>query len=990
MNEWLDSFTQWHGDSSDVFSNTTSLENGLTRLRGLTRNDSPRPNIEHCLNNWQWLRVAEFSHDQDIKGEQIQALTPLAGFYQANCVIGYLLYSDGTNTFLCWGIKSDTDKAIHTALKSTQRNVECVTPHFNPTEVLKNFKVVLSATGVPNPSQNIHKNENLKINTIDQLLFGLSGNAQAWAWLVICLPVPTSKLNSAFLNISKILEKAKINFLREGSFSQFSHTAQRYSELLESQQKLLDQGLSEGGWLSSSFVFTSPENLQALQVALGTAFRGLGQYPEPWALRPTHNLTANNLSLLVNHLTYMPSSLLRHIVDMPQMEHAGIAIRRSILFNVVPPYKNDTSSLTRPAVVLGTIKTGNNEIGNRFILPLSQLGSHLFVCGITGSGKSHTIKNLITQTQQHNLKLLIIEPVKHEYRQLGIPNLRVYSLGEPNCTLKLNPLFFEGVACTTHLDHLKALFSAAYPLYPPMPYILEQALYEVYQDKGWDFTTGLCWRAPNLPMQELTPSLARAFPTLSELLDKVMEVIDRSGYGPRLEPEIRAALQMRLNNLRIGAKGQLLDIAQSVTLAELTSVPTVIEMQGIGDPEQRAFLIGLLLTKIYEGCLAKGESEKLQLLVVIEEAHRLLEQSSTGGSVDFGNPQAKAIQVFADILAEMRAYGVGVVVVEQSPSRITRQVLKNTATKIVHQLVDAEDWRLMGGAMAMNDIEAQSLATLPRGDALVFITAMDRPIRIAGASSHLKKTTWVQPTVTTPILKDGGQNPNSRLAGLVSHLAADQRIQTAFAKLIYTSIFSESQIDNAHRVWVATIKGGSPMLISETDIKNYLSFELGLILSNRIVRICGRLFNWSFEDEEKASQLLAMMTKTSSSMGYLRALKTWWQPKTALAESNSKPYPGCDLCKRPCEYRPFVKLSGGEAIITISSEIKQNDGAFLQHIAKTLHDRSSFLINHNSLPMDQGIARCFAAHWAHIADYTVEKQRQYTEEITAYLEEMTV
>lgn len=989
MNEWLDTFTQWHGDNSDASSNATLLENGLTRLRGLNRNDSPRPNIEHCLNNWQWLRVVEFSHNQDIKGEQIQSSTPLAGFYQANCIVGYLLYSDGTNTFLCWGIKSDSDKAIRTALKSTQHNIECITPHFNPTEVLKKFKVVLSATGIPNPSQNAHKNENSKTNAIDQLLFGINSNVQAWAWLVICLPIPTTKLNSAFLSISKILEKVKISFLREGNFSQFSHTAQKYSELLENQQKLLDQGLSEGGWLSSSFVFTSPENLQALQVALGAAFRGLGQYPESWALRPTHHSIANNLSLLINHLTYMPSSLLRHIVDMPQMEHAGIAIRRSIPFNIVPPYINNSSNLTCPAVRLGTIKAGNNEIGNHFTFPLSQLRSHLFVCGITGSGKSHTIKNLIAQTQQHNLKLLIIEPVKREYRQLGIPDLRVYSLGEPNCTLKLNPLFFEGVACTTHLDHLKALFSAAYPLYPPMPYILEQALYEVYQDKGWDFTTGRCWRAPNLLTQELTPSLSRAFPTLSELLDKVMEVVDRSGYGPRLEPEIRAALQMRLNNLRVGAKGQLLDIAQSVTLEELTSVPTVIEMQGIGDPEQRAFLIGLLLTKLYEGCLAKGESENLQLLVVIEEAHRLLEQPPAGGSVDFGNPQAKAIQVFADILAEMRAYGVGMVVVEQSPSRITRQVLKNTATKIVHQLVDAEDWQLMGGAMAMNNIEAQSLATLPRGDALVFSTAMDRPIRIAGASCHLQKMTSGQPTVTL-FPKNYGQNPNARLVGLISHLAGDQRIQTAFTKLTYTLIFSEPQIDNARRAWLTTIKGCSPMLISETDIKNYLSFELGLILSNQLVRVCGRLFNWSFEDEEKAHQLLVMMIKGSSNIDDLNTLKTWWQTQTTLAEPNSRPYPGCDLCKRPCQYRPFVKLSKGEAVITISSEIKLSESEFLKHIAKELHDRFKFLIIHNSLPIDQGIARCFAAHWAHISGYGIEKQRQYTEEVTASLKEMTI
>ena len=44
------------------------------------------------------------------------------------------------------------------------------------------------------------------------------------------------------------------------------------------------------------------------------------------------------------------------------------------------------------------------------------------------------------------------------------------------------------------------------------------------------------------------------------------------------------------------------------------------------------------------------------------------------------------MELFASLLAEIRAYGEGVIVVEQIPSKISADVIKNTALKVMHRL----------------------------------------------------------------------------------------------------------------------------------------------------------------------------------------------------------------------------------------------------------------------------------------------------------------
>ena len=108
---------------------------------------------------------------------------------------------------------------------------------------------------------------------------------------------------------------------------------------------------------------------------------------------------------------------------------------------------------------------------------------------------------------------------------------------------------------------------------------------------------------------------------------------------------------------------------------------------------------------------AEGPSApRLRHLTVIEEAHRLLRQPAQG---EGGGPAAHAVEMFAGLLAEIRAYGEGLVIAEQIPSKLIPDVIKNTAIKIVHRLPAKDDRDAVGATMNLTDEQSSEVPGHP-------------------------------------------------------------------------------------------------------------------------------------------------------------------------------------------------------------------------------------------------------------------------------------
>lgn len=370
------------------------------------------------------------------------------------------------------------------------------------------------------------------------------------------------------------------------------------------------------------------------------------------------------------------------------------------------------------------------------------LNKHTFVCGITGSGKTNTVKKLLEKVDK---PFLVIEPAKKEYRSIN-KKVDVYTLGRPeiNC-LKVNPFYIlPGISPQQHIDLLKDLFSASFAFFGPMPYILEKCIYNIYIKRGWNLTLGFHSCLVNTKsqqglfdenkMNELynTKSHKYVFPTMQDLKDEVDRYIeDEMTYEGEVKGNIRSAIKSRIDSLCVGSKGYMFNTHDMIDMEKLLKNNSVLELEGLADDSDKAFALGLLIIYVNEYRQIKKEVngvKGLQHLLVIEEAHRLLKNVSTENNQDIGNPKGKAVEHFTNMLAEMRSYGQGVIVAEQIPSKLAPDVIKNSSNKIIHRIIAKDDQEIISNSVGIYPADAIYLGNSKVGYALCHKEGMIQPV----------------------------------------------------------------------------------------------------------------------------------------------------------------------------------------------------------------------------------------------------------------------
>lgn len=391
------------------------------------------------------------------------------------------------------------------------------------------------------------------------------------------------------------------------------------------------------------------------------------------------------------------------------------------------------SKLGANDVPLGHVVDGKRPMENMpFTLSEQDLNKHTFVCGITGSGKTTTVKKILIEAKK---PFLVIESAKKEYRNIAV-DTTVYTLGKPEINApQLNPFYImPGVSPQLHIDYLKDLFNASFSFYGPMSYILEKCLHSVYKNKGWDLTLGYhpllanvkssidFFSIDHIKTQYAKLSHKFLFPTMQELKDEIARYIDEElKYDGEVAGNIKTAMKVRLENLCVGAKGYTFNTSDFIDFTDLLEKNVVFELEGLADDSDKAFSVGLLVIFINEYRQVQKElngrrKKGLQHLLVIEEAHRLLKNVETERlSETSGNPKGKAVEHFTNMIAEMRSYGQGVIVAEQIPTKLAPDVIKNSSTKIVQRIVSADDQQVIANTIGITGNDAVQLGFLETG-----------------------------------------------------------------------------------------------------------------------------------------------------------------------------------------------------------------------------------------------------------------------------------
>ncbi len=151
----------------------------------------------------------------------------------------------------------------------------------------------------------------------------------------------------------------------------------------------------------------------------------------------------------------------------------------------------------------------------------------------------------------------------------------------------------------------------------------------------------------------------------------------------------------------------------------------------MADDSDKAFALGLLIIYVNEYRQVQKEISSvkgLQHLLVIEEAHRLLKNTSTESNEDLGNPKGKAVEHFTNMLAEMRSYGQGVIVAEQIPSKLASDVIKNSSNKIIHRIIAKDDQEIIANTIGIYPEDAIYLGNSKTGYALCHKEGMVQPV----------------------------------------------------------------------------------------------------------------------------------------------------------------------------------------------------------------------------------------------------------------------
>jgi len=366
------------------------------------------------------------------------------------------------------------------------------------------------------------------------------------------------------------------------------------------------------------------------------------------------------------------------------------------------------------------IEVGHLERGGVFAFAAQDLTRHGLIVGYTGSGKTNTVLWLLDQLwRKHHIPFLVIEPIKGEYRglikQSDFENTLVFTLGdETTSPFRLNPFeLLPDVRLEAHLAALKDCFNAALPQFGILPSIIEEALEEIYKDKGWRLTD----RGARPSHQA---DVSKLFPTMKDMFAAVIRSVEGRGYSQKMMEDIRAAAAGRLGALLRGSKGRMFNTRRSLPLGILLSRPVILELGSLNDDE-KALAMMFFLTLLREHCETTRQSGDLAHLTVIEEAHRVMENvASHTGSEVVADTRSRAVAAFSALLAEIRSYGEGILIAEQSPEKLAPDAIRNTNLKLAHRLVAPKDREIMAGAMLLDQQGQDFLGRVGLGQAAVY------------------------------------------------------------------------------------------------------------------------------------------------------------------------------------------------------------------------------------------------------------------------------
>ena len=460
------------------------------------------------------------------------------------------------------------------------------------------------------------------------------------------------------------------------------------------------------------------ENSNSENFALTTWNSDKSKMLLPWLCNLTHPRLMSDLSRNLNISYLTPATLvsgkeMAMQLSLPRRSTSTVSVVEATPFGRKIQNVDGLTQKAEKSVNLGVVRHLWTDLPQKVELDVKKLASHIFVTGSTGSGKSNTVYQLLSELNKNDVNFMVIEPAKGEYKNIFGHREDVTVLGTNPLQaqmLKINPFKFpESIHVLEHIDRLVEIFNVCWPMYAAMPAVLKDAMLEAYKISGWDLDTSC-----NLFGKAL-------FPTFTDLLTQLEKVIQQSAFSQEVKYNYIGSLVTRVKSLTNGLNGQIF-ASNEIDNAQLFDSNVIVDLSRIGSQETKSLIMGILVMRLSEHRMsnADGMNQPLKHVTVLEEAHNILKRTSTEQSSEGSNVAGKAVEMLSNAIAEMRTYGEGFIIADQSPSAVDISAIRNTNTKIIMRLPDETDRRLAGKAAGVTNEQLEEIAKLPKGVAVVY------------------------------------------------------------------------------------------------------------------------------------------------------------------------------------------------------------------------------------------------------------------------------
>ena len=379
------------------------------------------------------------------------------------------------------------------------------------------------------------------------------------------------------------------------------------------------------------------------------------------------------------------------------------------------------------------IYIGKDQNGYDVNFPIGDLSKHAFFTGMPGSGKTNTMLHIVSQLKLKGIPFLIMEPAKKEYRALVCDEkMSDVFLFSPHMQsyfpLHMNPFEFpKGVRLNEHINALLEVFQGSFELLGPTYKFLSNSIQRAYSDLGWD-------------IEDINDEgISLGYPSLKNVYDNLEREINDSSYDSEMKGNVKAFLQVRLGGLLERDAGDLFNVTVSTLKPEeWLEKSAIVELEVLGEQAKNFFVL-LVCHYVLETLRVNPSSRKeIRHAIFIEEAHNIIASSTQQESTDAVNPKISATAYIVKMLAEVRALREAIVIADQLPTALTREVTKNTGLKIVHRLIAKDDREEIGAAISASSLQLEQIASYSQGKALIYYEKTLKPFQVQVAE-------WIKP-----------------------------------------------------------------------------------------------------------------------------------------------------------------------------------------------------------------------------------------------------